>query len=166
MRTFLTTPLLTRKEQTNDQSFLLSLAFAATQIAASAAVLLNQPLAFIDARTSSVTTAGATGFQTWDRVMLPFGGYVNRISWTGAFIDFANPANNPINPTADSWGIKVAFDSEGQPGAVSASASLPFASVAQNLLGNATIAGQPVRLYSFTADFRRRYSSTPMRTCG
>lgn len=140
-----------------NKSLTLSLTLAAIQMTASAAVLLNQPIAFIDARTSSVTTAGTTGIQTWDRVALPDGGYVNRISWIGAFIDFANPANNPINPTADSWGIKVAFDSEDEPGGVSASASLLFNSVAQTLLGNATIASQPVRLYSFTADL-----STPI----
>jgi hypothetical protein len=140
-----------------NQSTLLSLTFVAVQSVASAAVLLNQPLVAFDARTSSVTTAGTSGLQTWDRVALPFGGYVNRISWTGGFIDFANPANNPINPTADSWGIKVAFDSEGEPGAVSASQSFLFNAVTQTLLGNSTIAGQPVRIYSFTANL-----STPI----
>jgi len=132
-----------------NKSLILSLSFAAAQMTASAGVLLHQPLAFVNAWFSSTNTGETAGFQTWDRVALPVNASVNRISWTGAFM---HGTSTPIDPIGDSWRIKLAYDSESQPGMVRSYEELPFASVASTFLGNSFIAGLPVKVFSFTAD--------------
>ncbi len=116
-----------------------------------AAVLLNQPLAFVDGRSSTVA-GPTTGFKTYERFTLAQSANINRITFIGAFADFTNTANNPVNPSGDNWNFEVTADNAGNPGSVTDSDSLAFASVQQTLLGNSTLSGQPVRVYSFTAD--------------
>lgn len=117
---------------------------------ARAAVLLDQPLVFIDGRASHVA-GGSSGFITYDRITLAQAAAVDRVTWIGAFIDTANLQNNPVAPVATSWTLQVAQDAAGVPGAVSDSVSLAFADVAATLLGSATLAGQPVFYYAFSA---------------
>lgn len=116
-----------------------------------AEVLLNQPLAFVDGRASTITSP-VSGFKTWDSFSLANPALIRRITFIGAFIDIATPANNPVAPSGDTWNFELATDNSGNPGTVTGSQSLAFQSVAQQLLGGTTLAGQPVHVYRFTAD--------------
>jgi len=116
-----------------------------------AEVLLTQPLAFVDGRTSTVANA-TNGFKTWDSFSLADSARITRITFIGAFLDNATPANNPVAPSGDTWNFDLATDNAGDPGAVAGSQSLAFNTVAQQFLGSATLAGQPVHAYRFTAD--------------
>ena len=138
----------------------LSFSLFLLQAVAPAAVLLDQPLALIDARSSS-TVDGSQGFQTWERFSLVDSVSVNRISWVGAFLDLTNNANNPVNPDADSWQFVLANDAANAPGGTAYSANMAFGDVMQSLLGNSTIAGRAVKVYRFTADLL-----TPMSIAG
>ncbi len=114
------------------------------------AVLLDQPFSGGNVRASS-TTDGTTGFKTWDRISLSTASQVTKVTWVGSFLDLTNLANNPVAPDADFWHIDIASDAAGSPGAVFASATLPFADVLRTLLGTSTVAGQPVSVHSYEA---------------
>ncbi|MFN7934471.1 MAG: PEP-CTERM sorting domain-containing protein [Bryobacteraceae bacterium] len=131
------------------KTFLLPIVLVSTSL--SAETLLNQPLASIDGRASHTST-GANGFKTWESFSLSQSAVINRITFIGAFIDTATPANNPVNPVGDTWNFELAPDNAGNPGSVSASNSLAFNTVQPTFLGNATLSGQPVHFYSFVAD--------------
>lgn len=131
------------------KTFLLPIVLVSTSL--SAETLLNQPLAMVDGRTSH-TTNGADGLQAWERFSLPQSAYIHSLTFIGAFIDTANTGNNPVLPAGNTWNFQLASDNAGDPGTIDDSESLPFNSVQQTLLGQATLAGQPVYFYSFTAD--------------
>ena len=120
--------------------------------AAQATVVLEQPLLFVDGRASSVFDGGTTGFVTSDRISIAQSTQVDRVSWVGAFIDTQNTANNPVPPAADRWILSIAADAGGNPGATTDSVTLDFAQASATLLGSASLAGQPVNVYRFTAD--------------
>lgn len=120
--------------------------------AAHAAVVLDQPLVLVDGRASSVFDGGTTGFITYDRITISQSAMVDRVSWVGAFIDSENTDNNPVLPAADRWTLSVSADSGGNPGAATDSATIDFAAASATLLGIATLAGQPVHVFRFTAD--------------
>lgn len=117
----------------------------------SAGTLLNQPFATIDGRTSH-TTNGTNGLQVWERFSLPQSAYIDKITFVGAFVDLGTTANNPVQPAGNTWNFQLATDNAGDPGALTSSQSLAFNAVQQTLLGSASLAGQPVFFYSFTAN--------------
>jgi hypothetical protein len=113
------------------------------------APLLSQPLVFVDGRASHVTNG--TGFITYDRIQLAQTSLIDSVTWIGAFIDTSTPANNPVPLQATTWNFQVLGDALGNPGSLIDSTSMASASVASTLLGSATLAGQSVNVYSFTA---------------
>ncbi len=117
--------------------------------AAQAIPLLSQPLVLNDGRASHV--ANGTGFIVYDRIQLPQTSQIESLTWVGAFIDTANSANNPVANPATTWHFQVLDDALGNPGAVTDNATLSSASVVATLLGQGTLAGQPVNVYRFAA---------------
>lgn len=132
-------------------SFQLITGVFCLQAAVSAAVILDQPLAAGNGRASHIVSE-TNGFKTWESLTLTQAAFVDRITWIGAFIDTATTANNPVDPAGDAWNFALAGDAAGDPGTVLTQTSLPFASVSAVFLSNGTLAGQPVKLFTFTAD--------------
>ncbi len=117
---------------------------------ARAAVLLDQPLLLPgDGRASYI--GGSTNFVTYDSITLAQTAEINQISWIGGFFDTGNSANNPPPFNATAWQFLVAEDAGGAPGALLDSASIAFADASASYLQQATLAGQPIDLYLFTA---------------
>ncbi|WP_326538380.1 hypothetical protein [Pseudorhodoferax sp.] len=117
---------------------------------AQAALVLDQPLVWIDGRFSHLV-GGDDGFVTHDRIQLDAHYRIDRVSWTGAFLDLGDPSNNPVLPSGLSWTLQVSADAAGNPGVVTDSVTLAFDMVERVALGSATLAGQPVFVYTFTA---------------
>ncbi|MBS1834979.1 MAG: hypothetical protein JST65_19830 [Acidobacteria bacterium] len=111
---------------------------------ASADILLDQPLVFINGRTSQVTSNN-TGYITWDRIQLSQNSYVNQISWVGGF--FALGASTAPTPQADYWLFQVASDNNGVPGAVTDSVKVPFSSASRQLIASGALGGMPANFY-------------------
>ncbi len=128
-----------------------------------AAVLLDQPLVFINGR-ASTSVNDTTGFRTWDRITLNESALVNRITWIGAFIDTVDTANNPVNPAGDLWNLHLAGDNAGDPGAVQQQASFSLASVTPTYLGTGSLAGQPVYYYQFAVDLSTPFAFAANQT--
>lgn len=128
---------------------LCTLALLPCAAVVSAAPILTQPLAVIDGRSSHVT-GPSTGFVTYDKVQVAQDWLVDRITWTGAFIDATVVANNPVIGTADSWTFGVYADAAGVPGASLDSASVSFAAPTATYLGVTNLAGQPVYVYEYS----------------
>lgn len=132
-----------------------SRAAATCLLALSAAVaqalpVLDQPVVNGDGRASSLYNGGSSGFVVYDRITLAQTTLVDRITWTGAFIDTVDPANNPVAPAAAGWTFQVASDLAGAPGAITDSASAAFGDAAAVLLGMGTLAGQSVAVYEYS----------------
>ncbi|MBS1829479.1 MAG: PEP-CTERM sorting domain-containing protein [Acidobacteria bacterium] len=117
----------------------------------SAETLLNQPLVSVDGRTSH-TTNGTNGLQVWERFSLPQSAHINSLTFVGAFIDIGTPGNNPVLPAGNTWNFQLASDNSGNPGTVTASQSLAFNDVQQTYLGTASLSGQTVYFFNFSAD--------------
>lgn len=117
---------------------------------AHAAVLLDQPLLLPgDGRASYV--GGSTNFVTYDSITLAQTAEINQVSWIGGFFDTGNSANNPAPFNATAWQFLVAQDAGGAPGALLDSTSILSNNVSASFQMQATLAGQPIALYLFTA---------------
>jgi len=116
-------------------------------LTASADVIVDQPLAFSDGRTSQIFAPNA-GFLMWDRIQIAQSSSVNQVTWTGGF--FASGPTAPT-PEGDSWTFAVASDNAGVPGTVTDSATLAFNAVSFQFLGYGTLGGLQTGFYRLNA---------------
>jgi hypothetical protein len=129
-----------------------------------AAVLYGPTQIGSSARVSDFGSGDQTGFRSFDNFTIAPGGNVERISWTGFWLDFSRPVPEPAPaPDVLDWEIAFHGDSTGTPGTQLAFESLPAASVSATFLGTGTFtAGSTynVSFYTYSVDLTTPFSAS------
>lgn len=134
-------------------SVLLSVCVLGFAVQASASTILYQTFAI----GSSVRFSDdGTAFRSYDSFSLTEAAGVERVGWSGLWLDLNSPVPAPAGPQ-DAAGWEVAFfaDNAGQPGALLSSQSLLAANVQSTYLGTSVFSvGQQynVNYYSYLVD--------------
>jgi hypothetical protein len=134
---------------------LLALALACVAGTAEASVVYDQPSSGAACNTSCWTSAYAEpdgGYQSFDDFTLGASAAITTVTWVGFYYDYLNGAANPVTPPTQSWYLQFWGDAGGLPGSPLYADNLSAAAVSATLLGVSDFGGDPVNLYSFSAN--------------
>ena len=121
------------------------------------AAVLYQPTPIgSSVRTADFGTNQQSGFRTFDNFTIASGGIVEKVTWRGLYIDFANPDPAPA-PTEDvlNWELSFHADNAGLPGTQLAFETFAAADVSSTFLGTGFFSvGQTYRVsyYEYSVD--------------
>ena len=147
----------------------LSMMSAALAVAAAcqlnAAVLYSPTQIGSSARISDYGSATQSGFQSFDNFSVTSGGAVEKVTWTGFWIDLNNPlpAASP-SPDALSWDIAFYGDNVGTPGSQLFLESFSAASVSSTFLGTGVFSAggsYNVSFYEYSIDLAAAFPVLP-----
>lgn len=101
-----------------------------------AAVLYEPTPIGSSVRTADYASSTQNGFRVFDNFRLTSGGIIEKVTWRGIFIDFANPDPAPApSPDVSVWQLSFHADSAGLPGMQEALESFAAASVTSTFQG-------------------------------
>jgi hypothetical protein len=127
---------------------------------ASGAVIYGTTAVGSNPRTAEYSTVSNDGFRTFDNFTPGFNATVQKVSFSGHYVDFNNPQVAPT-PQTDTFTIAFWANNGGLPGSLLSSETFNFADLSPTLLGTGGFnlgTVYQVSRYSFTANLTTAFS--------
>lgn len=143
--------------------------FAAILVAAgcnmSAAILYGPTPIGSSVRSSDFGSNNQSGFRAFDNFTVASGATVQKVTWSGLWIDFASPTPAPAPaPDVLTWDLAFYADNGGVPGAELSFQSFAAADVTSTFQGNAVFSINGlfnVALYQYSVDLTNPFLAAP-----
>src|SRR5690606_24632371 len=117
-------------------AFVVAICSTAASAAPIVVVYDQLPQTPFDTRTSQFFPSINTfGFNVFDNFNYSLGASITGVRWQGAYVDVAQPDNNPANPNSLGFGVEFFADNGGVPGVLLSSSQYSIATVNETFVG-------------------------------